>query len=276
MNHEEPPIIHDEPPVSHDEPPVAASGSPKDAAGPKSDDADDDKDKLDELMGKLPFVSETLEEIDTRQLFVRGIVTMIRLVANLALALGAVVLLAAVVKAFGGERAEGGTKILGGLVVLLGFIPLVLSVMIVNRRSKQIQIADGATTIEAVIATTGTLLRMSIEVGAVLVAFNLLVTGFVQFVMGESDAVQYAMYSVVNAQSSFMSGGGGDSSIAPRLFGLVMMVASLVAGFAVLFAGYFGFDLLKIVYNWFLMAIDFVRRILTNTFHRAKGGNASG
>ena len=98
---------------------------------PKSDDADDDKDKLDELMAKLPYVSETLEEIGLRQLFVRGIVTMIRLVANpSARKLGAVVLLAAVVKAFGGERAEGGTKILGGLVVLLGFIPLVLSVMI--------------------------------------------------------------------------------------------------------------------------------------------------
>ena len=59
-------------------------------------------------MTKLPFVNDTLKDIDTRQLFVSGIVTMIRLIAMLALALGAVVLLAATVKAFGGERAEGG------------------------------------------------------------------------------------------------------------------------------------------------------------------------
>ena len=55
-------------------------------------------------------------------------------------------------------------------MVLLGFIPLVLSVMIVNRRSKQSD-RRRRNDIEAVIATTGTSLRMSIEVGAVLVAF---------------------------------------------------------------------------------------------------------
>ena len=264
MNHDEPPVTHDEPPVHH-EPATPAAES-------KSSDKEK-SDKLDDMMTKLPFVNDTLKDIDTRQLFVSGIVTMIRLIAMLALALGAVVLLAATVKAFGGERAEGGTKVLGGLVVLLGFVPLLLSVMVVNRRSKEIQIPSGSTTIEAVLETVKTMLRMTIEVVAILVVFNLLVTGLVQLIMAEADAVQYAMFSIMDAQSSFMSGGGSgdDSWLAPRLFGLVTMAASIVVGFAVLFGGYFGYDLLKIVYNWFLMVIDFVRRILTNTFHRSKG-----
>jgi hypothetical protein len=272
MNHDEPPVNHDEPPVHHE--PAAQPDAPaKDTKASKDEKAD----KLDEMLTKLPYVNDTLKDIDTRQLFVNGIVVMIRLVANLALALGAVILLAATVKAFGGEQAEGGTKILGGMVVLLGFVPLLLSVMIVNRRSKQIEIAEGSSTIEAVIQTIGTALRMTIEVSAVLVVCNLLIMGLVQFIMGETDAVQYALFSVMEAQSSFMSSGGSeDSSIAPRLFGLVMMAGSIIAGFFVLFGGYFGYDLLKIVYSWFLMMIDFVRRILTNTFHRAKGDNASG
>ncbi len=270
MNHEEPPVTHEEPPV-HQELPAA---SPPSAVETKTEEK---VDKLDDMLTNLPYINDTLKDIDTRQLFVKGIVTMIRLVAILGLALGAVILLAATIKAFGGERAEGGTKILGGLVVLLGFVPLILSVMVVNRRSKQIEIPDGSTTIEAVIKTTGTLLRMSIEVVAIIAVFNLLVTGLVQFIMAEADAVQYAIFSIMDAQSSFMSGGGGeDSSIAPRLFGLVTMAASIVVGFGVLFGGYFGYDLLKIVYSWFLMVIDFVRRILTNTFHRAKGDNGSG
>ncbi len=261
---------HDEPPVSHEEPPVHPEPEPP-AAKPKSADADK-SDKLDDMMTKLPFVNDTLNDIDTRQLFVSGIVAMIRLIAILGLALGTVVLLAATVKAFGGDRAEGGTKILGGLVVLLGFVPLVLSVMVINRRSKQIEIPSGSTTIEAVIQTVKTMLRMGIEVVAILVVFNLLVSGLVQFIMAESDAVRYAMFSIMDAQQSFMSGGGSgeDSWLAPRLFGLVTMAGSIVIGFGILFGGYFGYDLLKIVYGWFLMAVDFVRRILTNTFHRSK------
>ena len=271
MNHEEPPVTREEPPV-HEEPPAA---TPPAAVESKTDEK---TDKLDEVLTKLPYIKDTMKDIDTRQLFVKGIVTMIRLIAVLGLTLGTVILLAATIKAFGGDRAEGGTKILGGLVVLLGFAPLILSVLVINRRSKQIEIPDGSTTIEAVIKTTGTLLRMSIEVVAIIAVFNLLVTGLVQFIMAEADAVQYALFSVMDAQASFVSGGGGgeESSIAPRLFGLVTMAASIVVGFGVLFGGYFGYDLLKIVYSWFLMSVDFVRRILTNTFHRAKGDNGSG
>ena len=271
MSREEPPVTHEEPPVHH-EPPAASSPSAVDTK------TEEKVDKLDDMLTSLPYINDTLNDIDTRQLFVKGIVTMIRLIALLGLALGAVILLAATVNAFTGDRVEGGTKILGGLVVLLGFVPLILSVMVINRRSKQIEIPNGSTTIQAVIETTGTLFRMTIEVVAIIAVFNLLVSGLVQFIMAEADAVQYALFSIMDAQSSLGSGGSGgeESSIAPRLFGLVTMAASIVVGFGVLFGGYFGYDLLKIVYDWFLMLIDFVRRILTNTFHRAKGDNGSG
>ena len=229
--------------------------------------------RLGAVFDQVPHLPRILAEIDSRALFSSGLIVMLKLAALFAMVFGGIVLFAGAIEAFtGNEISTVGTQIMGGIVVLAFLIPLFLSGIVMYRRCDRLQFEKGGSTIDLMLKTLSTFLLIAAEVAAIGGLFVVLLQGLVNLIMGDSGAFQYAVYYGSDALANlvFGSSSADTSWLVNRIYGLVLIVMSGFVSFGILISAYLGIDLTKLFWKWFMMFVNFIRRILTNTFHRSE------
>ncbi|MAA78727.1 MAG: hypothetical protein CL916_05665 [Deltaproteobacteria bacterium] len=206
--------------------------------------------RADRLINAIPFFQSFTDSIDSRNIFIKGMNSFLRLSSIISLFVGSLVLLIAAFNALTveGGRFDGTTKFFASVVDLSMFFVLVGGVIIVLKRSQQIKENQEASVIDIAFSV----IRISIEVSALYFAFIMLITGMLTVLLG-ADAAQVMFlslsYSIPEAISTITP--TGSSAFWVRLGGLFTIIGSIFVGFFALFSGYVGHDLLHIVYRFF-------------------------
>ena len=208
--------------------------------------------KFDNLSGKItekiPVVPSMLDSIDSRQIFVTGTQSILRLGSGIFLLLGAYAYLFGIVKLF--DAGIGGfDKVIGVLLALLALGGVVLIFTIVQQRTRKLYFIRDKT----VISVGFHLLRLAIEIVALVFLSFWLLQAFASLILGPSGVLT-ASYALIVAPSMAMADimpTGGDAEILARLGGLLNILLALVIGFASLLAGYIGHDILETLFKFF-------------------------
>ena len=209
----------------------------------------------DALAEKIPQLTETLDKIDSRQIFTDYITKIVKVIALITAFFSVVMILMAIFKGFELEENPMISKV-GIIVSQLGaIVGIVVWLAVVNYRAKQMS----QIRVRNVISIFFRLFKLFIELIALKVMIGLAVMGACMFLAGDKGIMSF-MYGVyylpMEELSEMLSGdassGDDDFSLMARIGGLVMMTFSALAGFVVLLKGYVIHDLFNLFYRFFL------------------------
>ena len=204
------------------------------------------------FQAEIPFIKNLLERIDTREVFTNGTNQVIRGITLLFLLLGSLVLLMAAFKSLTYDSSNsymemsGVTKFFAALIDLSVFAALFSTASIILQRTTQIKDMENPTVIKIYFS----IIRMTVEVIAFNCVLYLFVFGFLQVLLGVDSgaAIQLAVMSIPDAIQALLP---ESPEFWVRFLGLFSIVASFIAGFMVLFAGYVYHDVLHTIYTFF-------------------------
>ena len=200
------------------------------------------------ITSKVPVVSSMLDSIDSRQAFVTGTQSILRLTSGLLLFLGAYAYLLGIVKLF--DSGLGGfDKVIGVLLSILALGGVLFVFTITQQRTRQLYFIRNKTAVSIGFH----LLKLTIEIVAFAVLAFWLLQAVASLILGPSGA-ETATFALIIAPTMAISDlmpSGGDSEVFARIGGLLNIFVALVIGFVYLLVGYIGHDILDTLFKYF-------------------------